>query len=80
MARIASRPKIIRAGQTPQTVAELLRHHMTEIAGLFDDPKMTLVVRSATLDMPLVVTNDEPEPTIEAIRKMATVMAAPTVN
>ena len=33
-----------------------------------------------TLDMPLVVTNDQPEETIAAIRKMVTVIAAPTLN
>lgn len=80
MARIASKRKILRASQTPQTVAELMQHHMGEIARLFDSPKLTLVVRSATLDMPLVVTNDQPEETIAAIRQMVTVIAAPTVN
>jgi hypothetical protein len=78
--RISTKRKILRAGNTPQTVAEQMQHHMGEIAKLFDDPKMTLVVRSATLDMPLVVTNDQPEETIAAIRQMVTVIAAPTVN
>jgi hypothetical protein len=80
MPRLSTRKKLLRAIDTPQTVAERMRHHMAEIARLFDDPKMTLVVRSPTLDMPLVMTNDQPEETIEAIRKMVTVIAAPTVN
>jgi hypothetical protein len=80
MPRISTKRKLLRAGNTPQTVAELLTHHVGEIAQLFDSPKVTLVVRSATLDMPLVVTNDQPEETIAAIRKMVTVIAAPTLN
>jgi hypothetical protein len=81
MARISTKRKLLRASQTPHTVAEMMQHHMSEIAKLFDEPKLTLVVRSATLDMPLVVTNDQPEPTIAAIRQMVTVMAAlNTVN
>lgn len=80
MARIASNRKILRAIDTPPTVAEKIKHHMAEIARLFDDPKVTLVIRSATLDMPLVVTNDQPEETIAAIRKMVTVIAAPALN
>lgn len=80
MPRISTRKKLLRAGSTPQTVAEQLQHHMGAIAKLFDSPKMTLVIRSATLDMPLVVTNDQPEETIAAIRKMVTVIAAPAVN
>ena len=80
MPRIATRKKILRAGATPQTVAEKIQHHVGQIAELFDKPKVTLVIRSATLDMPLVVTNDEPEVTIDAIRQMVTVMQAPTVN
>lgn len=80
MAKISSRKKILRAGSTPQTVAEQLQHHMVEISKLFDSPRMTLVIRSQTLDMPLVVTNDQPEETIAAIRKMVTVIGAPAVN
>ena len=80
MPRISTRKKILRADSTPRTVSELLQHHVGQIAELFDSPKITLVIRSPTLDMPLVVTNDQPEETIEAIRKMVTVMQAPTVN
>ncbi len=78
MPRLATRRKILRASQTPKTVAELLQHHVGEISNLFDSPKITLVIRSPTLDMPLVVTNDHPEETIAAIRKMVTVIGAPT--
>jgi hypothetical protein len=80
MPRLSTRRKVLRAGQTPQTVAELLQHHAAEIARLFDSPKLTIVIRSTTLDMPLVVTNDQPEETIAAIRKMVTVMPAPALN
>jgi hypothetical protein len=80
MPKLSTRRKILRADATPQTVAEKIQHHMGLIAELFDQPKMTLVIRSATLDMPLVVTNDQPEPTIEAIRKMVTVMPASALN
>ena len=80
MPRLSTRRKIIRAGSTPHTVAEKIQHHVGLIAELFDSPKVTLVIRSPTLDMPLVVTNDQPEETIEAIRKMVTVMQAPNLN
>lgn len=80
MSRISSRRKLLRAIDTPATVAEKLQHHASEIARMFDDPKLTIVIRSATLDMPLVVTNDQPEETIAAIRKMVTVIAASKVN
>lgn len=75
--KVATRKKLLRAIDTPSTVAEKLRWHAAELAALFDTPKVTVVIRSATLDMPLVITNDQPEETIEAIRKMVTVMAAP---
>lgn len=80
MPRISSRRKLLRAIDTPQTVAEKLQWHAAEIAALFDAPKLTIVVRSATLDMPLVVTNDQPEETIAAIRKMVTVIAPANLN
>lgn len=80
MSRISSKRKILRADHAPHTVAELMQHHLGEIAKLFDEPRITLVVRSPTLEMPLVATNDQPEETIAAIRKMVTLIAAPTVN
>lgn len=79
MPKLSTRKKLLRAGSIPQTVAEQLQHHMSAIAKLFDRPKLTLVIRSATLDMPLVVTNDQPEETIAAIRKMVTVIN-PAIN
>jgi hypothetical protein len=80
MPKLSTRRKLILASQTPRTVAELLQHHVGQIAELFDNPKVTLVIRSPTLDMPLVVTNDQPEETIAAIRKMVTVIQAPALN
>lgn len=80
MPRISARKKIIRACDTPMNIAEQMQHHMHEMAKLFDSPKMTLVIRSSTLDMPLVMTNDQPEEAIAAIKKIVTVMAAPAVN
>jgi hypothetical protein len=69
MAISLRKPIITPAAKTPQTVAERLRHHMALIAELFDNPKMTLVIRSATLEGDLIVTNDEAGEAITAIKK-----------
>lgn len=62
--------RVIRpAAATPHSVGELLRHHMGLIAELFDAPKMTLVIRSPTLDGDLIITNDEAADAITAIKK-----------
>ncbi len=42
---------------------------MREIAALFDDPKMTLVIRSRGLEGDVIVTNDEAQDAITAIKK-----------
>ena len=57
------------AAKTPQTVKELLCHYMSLIAELFDNPKMTLVIRSPTLEGDLIATNDEAAEAITAIKK-----------
>ena len=69
MAISIPKPKITRASAAPQSVAELLRHHMGLVAELFDHPKMTLVIRSPTLDGDLIVTNDDANEAIKAIKK-----------
>jgi hypothetical protein len=70
MPRITTKPKkIIRASAAPQCVGEQLRHHMGAVAELFDEPKLTLVIRSRSLDGDLIVTNDEPDEAITAIKK-----------
>ena len=51
MPRITTKPKkIIRASAAPQSVGEQIKHHMRAIAALFDDPKLTLVIRSRSIE------------------------------
>lgn len=44
-----------------------VQRHLTAIAGLFDDPKVTLVVRAQGQD--LILTNDRSEEAIMALMK-----------
>jgi hypothetical protein len=63
--------RIVRpASSTPQSVAEKIRHHLHEIADLFDEPKLTLVVRTVSLEGDLIVGNDDAHEAITAIKKM----------
>ncbi len=61
------------------TVAEQIQHYMGRIAELFDRPKITLVVRSASLEGDIIFTNDDPDDTIEAIHKMCRVHDTPEI-
>jgi hypothetical protein len=69
---ISLRKKIKRAGAMPQSVAEKIRHHMNEVANLFDSPKITLVIRSSSLEGDLILTNDAADEAIIAIKKFCT--------
>jgi ribosomal protein L31E len=70
MAKITTKPsKIIRASAAPSSVGEQIRHHMSAIAELFDKPKLTLVIRSRSLEGDLIVSNDEANEAIIAIKK-----------
>lgn len=62
-----------------QTVAEQIQHHMNKICELFDRPKITLVVRSASLEGDIIFTNDNPDDTIAAIHKMCNVHDTPEI-
>jgi hypothetical protein len=64
--------KLKRADVTPQSVAELIRHHLNEVADLFDSPKMTLVIRSSSMEGDLIFTNDAADEAIIAIKKFCT--------
>ncbi len=61
------------------TIAEQIQHHMNKICQLFDMPKITLVVRSASLEGDVIFTNDDPENSIAAIHKMCRVHDAPEI-
>lgn len=70
MPKINTKPrKIIRASAAPQSIGEQLQHHMRVIAELFDRPKLTLVIRTRSLEGDLIVTNDEAQEAITAIKK-----------
>ena len=55
-----------------RTVAEEIDQRMREIKQLFPEAKMTLVIRSPSLEGPLIFTNDQPEDAIAAIQSMST--------
>lgn len=55
-----------------RTVASEIDTHMRAIKQLFAGGKLTLVVRSPSLEGPLVFTNDTPEDAIAAIQSMST--------
>ncbi len=61
------------------TVAEQIKHYMGKICELFDRPKITLVVRSASLEGDIIFTNDAPEDSIAAIHKMCNVHDTPEI-
>lgn len=56
-----SLPKLRRraAVATPQNAAEAIKYHLGQIAELFDRPKLTLVVRSPTVEGDLICGNDD---------------------
>jgi hypothetical protein len=76
---ISLRKKIKRAGAMPQSVAEKIRHHMNEVANLFDDSKMTFVIRSSSLEGDLIFTNDNANEAIGAIKKFCTQSSSQTL-
>jgi hypothetical protein len=70
VAKIGTKPrKIIRASSAPESIGEQLQHYMSAIAALFDSPKLTLVIRSRSLEGDLIVSNDEAAEAIIAIKK-----------
>jgi hypothetical protein len=60
--------KIIRpAAATSQAAAAGVKHHLGEIAKLFDRPKLTLVIRSSAIDGDIIVGNDDFDLAVKAI-------------
>lgn len=54
-----------------RSIAEHLQDCMRSIKEAFPDgTKLTLVIRAPSLTDPVIMTNDQPEETINAIRKM----------
>jgi hypothetical protein len=68
-----SQPKrIIRpAASGAKNAAESVKHHLAQIAMHFDQPKLTLIIRSPTFDGDVIVGNDELDMAIKAIQKAA---------
>lgn len=64
-----SSPKqlIVPAAATPRGAAEGVKHHLAEIAKLFDRPKLTLVIRSNAIDGDIIVGNDDFDLAVAAI-------------
>lgn len=64
--------KIIRpARSSAQNAADAVKHHMAQIALHFDQPKLTLVIRSSTFEGDIIVGNDDLDIAIKAIQKAA---------
>lgn len=60
--------RIIRpAAATPRAAAEGVKHHLGEIAKLFDGAKVTLVIRSPAIDGDIIVGNDDFDLAVAAI-------------
>lgn len=54
------------------SISSAIQTYMSHIKGMFaGDTKLTLVIRSGSLKDPIIMTNDQPEPVIAAIRKMS---------
>lgn len=51
-----------------RTIAERIEDHMRAVAQLFPDGKLTLVVRSPSLEGAVIFTNDEAHDVIAAIQ------------
>lgn len=51
-----------------RTVAEIIEEHMRAIKQQFPDGKLTLIVRSATLEGAIIFTNDDASEAIKAIQ------------
>jgi hypothetical protein len=67
MAISLRKPLLRSAAATPQRAAEGVKHHLAEIAKLFDRPKLTLVIRSSAIDGDIIVGNDDLDLAVGAI-------------